>query len=143
MKHAMAKKSTAGEAAVDGLLGGATAGVVMAVYLVVVNLFGGEGFSVLTRFDSNGTSPVNGALLHVAVSGVYGALFGILLRFGQRLNAPGWAIGTAYGIALFALAETVLLPSSRSALKEIPIVHFAIAHLIYGFSLGLLVHRMR
>ena len=47
--------STAGDAAVDGLLAGAAAGIAMAAYLVVIGLVAGEGPAVvLARFDPSG-----------------------------------------------------------------------------------------
>ena len=49
------RRQTAGDAAVDGLLAGAAAGIAMAVYLVVAGLLAGEGpASVLARFDPRG-----------------------------------------------------------------------------------------
>ena len=46
------RRQTAGDAAVDGLLAGAAAGIAMAVYLVVAGLLAGEGpASVFARFD--------------------------------------------------------------------------------------------
>ena len=143
MKQRITKNVMVGDAAVDGLLGGVIAGIAMAVYLVVVNLIGGEGFAVLIRFDPNGASPLVGTLLHLAVSGVYGAVFGIGSKWMSRFNASMWVIGILFGAALFALAVLVILPTSRSATAGIPMVHFGIAHAIYGFVLGWIVNRMR
>lgn len=141
MKQLVARNTTVGDAAVDGLLGGVAAGAAMAAYLVGVSLFGGEGLAVLNRFDPNGASPVVGALMHLAVSGVYGAAFGIVFKWVRRFNLPAWLSGTIFGLALFAVATIVILPSSRSALAEIPVVHFAIAHAIYGLVIGIVVNR--
>ena len=68
----------------------------MAVYLVAVNVIGGEGFAVLTRFDPNGASPIVGTLLHLAVSGVYGAAFGIVANWVRRFNVPMWVVGLSF-----------------------------------------------
>jgi len=135
------KPTTAGDAAVDGLLSGVAAGIVMAVYLVAVGLVMGEGPGiVLSRFDpGEGASPLTGALMHLAVAGMYGMLFGL----GHRLVArrwrhilPGWLTGLAYGLALLLIAEAVILPGTDSPLREIAFVHFALAHMIYGLVLG-------
>jgi hypothetical protein len=78
------------------------------------------------------------------VAGVYGALFGIgwkIVPRSRRGWRPGLAIGSVYGLALFALAVTVLLPASVSPLREIPRLHFCLAHLSYGATLGLLMAR--
>jgi hypothetical protein len=35
----------------------------------------------------------------------------------------------------------VLLPAVASPLQEIPRLHFAVAHVIYGLTFGFLIHR--
>ena len=66
-----------GDSAVDGLFGGAIAGILMAVYLVIAGLFNGEDpGTVLGRFTPSGDgSSLLGAAAHLAVSAVYGAIF--------------------------------------------------------------------
>jgi hypothetical protein len=70
-----------GDSAVDGLFGGAIAGILMAVYLVIAGLFNREGpGTVLGRFTPSGDgSPFLGTLAHLAVSAVYGAIFALIL----------------------------------------------------------------
>jgi hypothetical protein len=136
------RETTTGDAAVDGLLAGGLAGVVMAVYLTVAGLTWGDGVAAtLGHFDPGGTaSPVVGVISHLAVSGVYGALFGIgwrvVARLWQRLLAYAWVGGLAFGLALWGLAAVFLLPGAASALRAISPLHFAIAHLVYGLTLG-------
>lgn len=142
------RNTNIGDAAVDGLLGGAAAGVAMAIYLIGVSFIRGEGFAVLNRFDTNSQSPVVGTLLHLAVAGVYGTVFGIALTFVRRFKTPPWLLGVVFGLALFVLAEAVILPSRGTAccaltLVEIPIEHLAVAHIVYGLVLGLTVNRMQ
>ena len=64
------RETTTGDTAVDGLLAGGMAGVLMAVYLTVAGLTWGDGISAtLGRFDPGGTaSPVVGAFTDVALS---------------------------------------------------------------------------
>jgi len=142
-----------GDAAADGLLKGIVAGVVMAVYLVLVGLVVGEGpGTVLARFaPSGGASVITGALVHLAVSAVYGALFGAgwhVVRHRQpfdQLRAgslPPWLAGLLYGVILLVVAEAALLAGADSPQREIPLVHFVAAHVIYGVSLGLLMREM-
>ena len=146
MQHAAAAPRTFGDAAVDGLLAGAGAGLVMALYLVVAGVAYGDDIpSTLSRFDpASGQSPVIGALAHLAVASIYGALFGLSTKFlGQRLGsarARGLA-GTLYGLGLYVFAAGVLLPAWGSFLQQVPAIHFAIAHLLYGVTLGLLAGR--
>ncbi len=136
--------ATIGDAAVDGLLGGLVAGIGMAGYLVIVGLTAGEGPGlVLGRFaPSAEASALTGALMHLAVSGVYGMLFGLgwwlLVRWR---GVPAWLAGLIYGIVLLLVAEAIILPSTGSPLAQIPLVHFALAHGIYGVILGFLVGR--
>ena len=139
------KEATLGDAAVDGLLAGGGAGLLMAAYLIVVGLAMGETVGVvLGRFDpGQGGAPLVGALAHLATAGVYGVIFGLLGRFvprGWRGRVPGWLAGLVYGLALFAVA-LALLPAVASPLQEIPRLHFAVAHVIYGLTLGFLFHR--
>ena len=84
---------TAGDAAVDGLLAGAAAGVAMATYLVVIGLVAGEEPTVvLARFDPSGAgaaAPLIGGVMHLAVSAVYGLLFGLIYRLTGRGRLAG------------------------------------------------------
>ena len=139
------RETTLGDAAVDGLLAGGGAGVLMAAYLIVVGLAMGETVGgVLGRFDpGQGGAPLVGALAHLATAGVYGVVFGLLGRFVPRRwrgRVPGWLAGLVYGLALFTVA-LVLLPAVASPLQQISRLHFAVAHFIYGLTLGFLFHR--
>ncbi len=138
-------ETTLGDAAVDGLLAGGGAGLLMAAYLIVAGLAMGETVGVvLGRFDpGQGGAPLVGALAHLATAGVYGVIFGLLGRFVPRRwrgRVPGRLAGPVYGLALFAVA-LMLLPAVASPLLEIPRLHFAVAHLLYGLTLGFLIHR--
>ncbi|MFQ5880583.1 MAG: hypothetical protein ACE5IZ_10475 [Dehalococcoidia bacterium] len=156
-KQLTQKERTIGDAAVDGLFRGIIAGALMAAYLVAVGLAAGEGpGTVLARFaPGEGASPLVGALLHLAVSGVYGMLFGLgwhlitrrwpfgRLRAGSFGGLPAWVGGLVYVVALLILTEVVILPGTDSPLREVPFVHFALAHIIYGMTLGFLISRGR
>ncbi len=140
-------KRTWGDAAVDGLLAGVAAGLVMAAYVLVVGLLAGRTWqAILAQFDPGlSPLPLTGALTHLAVAGVYGALFGVawraLLRAWPRL--PAMAAGLAFGLALWALAA--LVTSSRPSgewLRALPAVHLAVAHLLYGSLLGVTLQRL-
>lgn len=134
-----------GDAAVDGLIQGLLAGGAMALYLIGVTLLaGGDVGVLLARFDAGeASSPLRGALLHLAVSGVYGMLFGLIDRgLRARIRLPGVWLGILYAAVLFVIAEAVLLPGAQSPLLAIPWVHFAVAHAIYGLTLGALSARV-
>lgn len=142
---------TTGDAAVDGLVGGVLGGVLMAAYLELIGLVTGEGLGVmLNRFNPQEGDPLLIAfLLHLAVAGVYGILYGVLYRALTLIRKdllavrPSVIIGSVYGVLLLLLARGVLLPESGSALMEIPLLHFGLAHLIFGISIGLLTFRNR
>ena len=116
----------ASDAVVDGLFRGVLAGLGMGVYLAI-------------------GQPLVGLLAHLAVSGIYGALFGLLsLLVLRRAGLPGWtplALGGVYGLLLFAVAWFALLPGVDSPLLGIPPLHFGLGHLLYGLALGWLVRR--
>jgi hypothetical protein len=146
MTHSASESVSLGEAAADGLLAGAAAGIVMAGYLIVSGLAQGDAVATtLARFGAEGGAlPTTGAISHLAVSGVYGLVFGI----GRRLIAallggrvPGWLAGALFGLALYALAVGALLPASGSPLQELPALHLVVAHLLYGATLGYLTSR--
>lgn len=134
---------------IDGLFAGIIAGVVMAAYLLLVGLILGDSpVESLLRFALNeGDSPLIGGLFHLAVSAVYGAAFGLgyylLARFwrGWQSIWSGIALGAFYGLVLYALARMILLPGTNSALSEIPALHFAFAHLVFGICLGVILGR--
>ena len=140
-------KKTVGDVAVDGLLAGMAAGVVMAVWLVLAGLLGGEGpAKMLGRFDPGaGDSPLIGALMHLAVAGFYGVGLALILRFlaGRRITAGRavWLLGAIYGIILWLAARLVVLPGLNQALGDIATLNFLAAHVLYGMILGYLLGR--
>src|SRR5436309_2461986 len=112
-------KQTTGDAVVDGLFGGILAGLAMAAYLLIVGVISGESPAiVLGRFSVRGeASPAIGALLHLAVCGIYGMLFGLIWQVvAWRWPAArfGWLAGLLYGFALWVIAATILLPRANS-----------------------------
>ncbi len=130
----------------DGLFGGLAGGAAMAVYLVLWGWMDGETpQTVLGLFDPDRRGiPLTGLLTHLAISAVYGILFGLIwwaLRWTLRLGAPAWLIGVAYGLALLTITKTIILPLSGTPLAEIPTLHFALAHLLYGAVLGFMCER--
>ena len=140
------EKTTVGDTAVTGLFNGMLAGVGMAAYLILALGISGESpADVLSRFGSaNGaTSPLIGAVSHLAMSAIYGIVFALIWRWiARRSKSRGLALlgGLIYAGFIFAIAELILLPAAGSPLLDIPL-HFAIGHVIYGVTLGLLTRR--
>lgn len=131
------------ELAVDGLLYGVGAGLVMALYLAAAGLASGESAAAtLSRFDPAGNNnAAAGILAHLATAAVYGALFGAARKITYRL--PAWLAGLGYGALLLGLANGILATQAGAALRAIAPWHFLAAHLIYGLTLGLGLGRRR
>lgn len=131
------KNSKTGDAAVDGLLAGLGAGVLMAVYLLITGILAGNTMgTILGRFSPGGeATPLTGALAHMAVSAIYGAVFGVI-TLPLRKRVPMWGAGLVYGMVLFLIARFALLSETGSSLLEMSPLHFGIAHLLYGAVLG-------
>ncbi len=131
------------DAALDGIFGGLAGGVAMALYLIAWGLFTGRmPGMVLGMFDGGMRSaPLGGALTHLAVSAVYGLLFG-LIRRALHLRVAAWLAGVVYGLVLVTIAEVALPRVSGSPMGQIPTLHFAVAHVVYGAILGLVSERV-
>jgi hypothetical protein len=140
-------RSSIGDAAVDGLLNGVVAGVVMAIYLMISGVLTGAGLAAtLSAFDlGQGTSPVRGALIHLAVAAIYGMVFSLLYRLigGSRSIGRGGnvMIGLAYGLLLWLITQITFAAGINVMLNSLPAVHFAVAHALFGLTLGWLIGR--
>jgi hypothetical protein len=141
--------SSIGDAAVDGLLRGVGAGIVMAIYLVISGVLTSEGLvATLNAFDlGQGTSPVRGVLIHLAMAAIYGIVFSLLYRLLGRRRSIGRGgsvmIGLAYGLLLWLITQIAFASGINVALSSLPPVHLAVAHMIYGAALGWLTGRAR
>jgi hypothetical protein len=144
-QQAAVRQGSLGAVAVDGLFAGLGAGLVMAVYLVLAGLLNGQGPAlVLARFSTTeGAAPWQGLLNHLAVSSMYGVVFGLLLFALLRHAHPEriWLAGALYGLLLFFVAEIVILPGTGSPFAETPVFHLAAAHILYGLAVGIFSSR--
>lgn len=143
------QKRSLGDVAVDGLLAGMAAGVLMGVAVVLLGILDGVGpLETLGRFDpANDGSAIVGGLLHLAISGIYGATFAIgyrlLVRWGAWDRRYSWAVGAVFGLGVWLVAHMLFLPGLNTAISDIPPWSFALAHLIYGAVLGYVVGRQQ
>jgi membrane associated rhomboid family serine protease len=114
----------------------------MLLFLMLSDFLAGNGPVVtLQRFSVPGqpAPPVVAGFLHLGVSAVYGGIFGLILYHlpGGRIAGLRKIIaGLVYGLLLYLIAITLLLPSSGSALLEVHPLVFGAAHAIYGVVLG-------
>lgn len=132
---------TTGDVAVDGLLWGLGAGVAMGLYLILLSLANGEPAGAAFRsLGLPGASAFLTSLLgHLAVAGVYGAVWALVYRWVlRRLPLPAWAWGLLYGAVLFGIAWLVALPAGVSGAQ---LAHMLAAHLVYGAVLGIFAWR--
>lgn len=141
------KQAKVGDRAVDGLLAGLGAGMAMAAFLIVVGwMFGETWKSVLERFSLGG-GPIRGFLMHMAVACAYGVFFGLIAHVSGYLRdwvkSPLLAMlaGLIYGSFLWLFSGMILLSVDFSPFASFPQPAFAIAHLIYGVTLGILAQR--
>ena len=137
------KSTTAGDAAVGGLFHGLVAGLVMAAYIALAGLLQGIGpLAIWTRLGGALDSPVSGLLAHLAVSGVYGVVWGLSWRPVHNMvpRLPAWLVGLVYGLILLVVAQ-LAVAALNPLLMDIGLAHRAVAHLLYGLVLGLLTAR--
>ncbi len=122
IQNTMNKRLSSSDAIVSGIFAGFFAGISMLIVLVVGGMIKGENFfTILTLISLPGIvgTPLLSILLHLGVSLIYGALFGILIRFlpGKWLTRRVLVLaGCGYGLILYLLAILVILPGSRSGL---------------------------
>lgn len=136
-----------GDAAVDGLLAGIGAGLVMALFLLLIGLLNGDlATAVFGRFDPGQNQQwLTGLVIHLAVSSIYGIVFGLLFRVLIRIR-PSWARfswlpGLAYGLILYGVVQTALATGIDSGLVQFTAVILLLAHAIYGLVLGIILGR--
>jgi len=141
------KSRPIGDAAIDGLLGGIVAGLVMVLFLLVAGVLSGDApADVIGRFDpAQSNNLVSGLLTHLAVSAIYGAIFGLLLLGALRLRPSlvryGWLAGLAYGLVLFTVARGAIGDGVDSGLAHFPSAILLLAHAVYGLVIGFVIGR--
>lgn len=128
-----------GDTAVSGLIGGLLGGLAMALVILLFSLLAGQGAAYLGYFSSTTpVPPLQGLLMHLAVSSIYGMLYSLVLYWirAGRLKLPGWLAGLIYALALWVLAVTVLLPAANSLMMTLAWPSFFFGHVAYGLVLG-------
>ena len=92
-----------------------------------------------------------GLLIHMMTGAAYGVMFALATQKVRRQNLV--AIGTAYGVLVFALSSFIALPIASSLFGAgDPITHmarivgygtFALEHVVFGMALGLALYALR
>lgn len=136
-----------GDTAVDGLLAGIGAGLVMALFLLLIGLVNGDlATAVFGRFDPGQNQQwLTGLVIHLAVSSIYGIVFGllylVLIRIRPSWARLSWLLGLAYGLLLYGVVQTALAMGIDSGLVQFTAVILLLAHAIYGLVLGIILGR--
>lgn len=141
------RSSVIGDVAVDGLISGVKAGLILAALLLGVGLIAGSSaveawVGLLAR---KGQTLFSAGLIHLAISGVYGVIFalGRYLVTGRRQHSLSmWATflaGAAYGTVLYFLAGATLLH------EYVPLSGLTLMTLywIFGVTLAFLSRKSR
>lgn len=140
-------KKGIGDTAIDGLLAGLGAGIVSFGFLLLAALLLGEKLQVIaSRFDPRlEGDPFIGGLFHMAISTIYGVIFGLILSLifqrRRRVSYLTWLLGLIYGLFLWLIAKTIFSTGLESQLATMPGNLFILFHLIYGLFLGIIVAR--
>jgi hypothetical protein len=138
------KSTTLGDAAVDGLLAGLGAGLVMLLYWGIAGLLTGGWTTWLAHFDLGGARlPLTGGMTILAIAAVYGVLFGMLVWLTPRAwrrRLRGWPLALFYTLILLWLAETLFLPRMDAPVRVIPLLPMLLGHVVYGLTLGWLIN---
>jgi hypothetical protein len=143
----ISREQETGEIAVDGLIAGFIAGLAMAAYLVLSGLLSGIPLTETMGYFDPGPNArwLVGTLAHLAVSGIYGAVYALLFMAAARKRPSllrfRLLLGLVYGLVLFAIARGVVLPAAESPLMQITTIHLLLAHAVYGLALGFILDR--
>ena len=146
-KSLMRAHRSVGDAAVDGLLNGLIAGSIMTIYIALIGVTMGTNLAaVLSAFDlGQGTSPVRGVLIHLAIAAIDGMIFSLIYRLIEQHRTVGQGgsvlIGLVYGLLLWSIAQVAITAGINDSLGSLPVVHLVVAHVIYGVTLGCMARR--
>ncbi len=136
-----ARKVSLGIAVVNGFFNGLLAGVMMALYLVlVVQLVEGSGWAYMGYLDIMlRDTPWQAVLIHLTISATYGVIYTLLLRLtrlDQQNLMPRWLAGLSFGMLLWLMNFAWILPKDSLILGPLPSGYLLFAFMIYGLVLG-------
>ncbi len=138
-----------------GIVGGLIAGILMVILMMIVTLIGGDGFWKFPKWvadavygDSwlgfNATDIFTGLVIHLIVSMLLGALFGIIVVPFATTARQLLIAGAAWGIVvwlLFGLLAVAAIDPTMA--QEVPPVPWLIVNLLYGLVVAFIVGPLR
>lgn len=133
-----------GDAVVDGVLQGMCAGLFMLALFVGMGRLAGHqplDFLVMLGIPGISATPAQGALVHIAISTLYGVVWSSLIvlplrRWGSPLPSHWLFRGLAFGLFTWMVAQIAI--QYWTSLSLLPWYALLIAHLGYGGTLGYL-----
>ncbi len=140
------------------LVAGIVASLVMGMIEMVYEALAGDGFwsapvyigaTVLRGLQSvripvafNFWGVVLGLMGHMMNSVIFGLIFAAIFARGARSRAGLVVSGTIYSLVLFFMMWYVVAPAIDPVILNLNATVFAIAHIMWGAALGLLVPRV-
>lgn len=119
-----------------GIAGGLVGGVVFGLMMQLMGMLGMIGMLVGSE------SLVVAWLVHLAVSAVIGAGFGLLLAPRVHGVGTGAALGAAYGLLWWVLGPLLLMPAAMGmplVAVDAVALQSLVGHLVFGVVLGVVV----
>jgi hypothetical protein len=134
-------------AATGGIVAGLVGGVVLAAFLLLVNLTQGRDFWSVFKFAASpflgmraqvpgfdALAVLLGSLCHFAISAIWGLLFGLAFH---GLNRKGTLIaGAFWGIVVWVGMFFVVLPivGLGSVVSQVPVLLSLVEHVLFGVA---------
>lgn len=138
----------------SGLAAGLVGAVAMGLVAMIVAAASGKGFFVPMKLvagtfmgpaamTAGASAVVLGAVTHLVVGSFFGVIFAAIMAEDA---APGlrFAASLVYGVAIFIVMTIFILPLiDQTMAGHIDVIWFLVYHLVYGFSLSLVVPAVR
>ena len=124
-----------GQCIANGAFGGLVGGMIFGLMMSMLGMIGTIAMLVGSK------STFVGWLVHLAVSMLIGAAFGLIVQDKLKSVTSGISLGIAYGIFWWILGGLILMPSKLN----MPLFHFntmawqsLMGHMVFGAVLGAL-----
>lgn len=123
-----------------GVVGGLAGGVLFGILMQMMNML------PMVAMLVGAESVAVGWLVHLAISALIGAGFGLLLGFRVTSVGSGVAFGAGYGALWWVLGPLLIMPAwlgMQTFMLNATTVQSLMGHLLYGVVLGVVYAQMR